>query len=292
MVDYRFRNFVSRLLQLVGSIEYGQVDYTSKPIELRQDNICYLVRIKLDSMARVDDTCQFIRLARQNAQTLQSLCIVSRREQINVAALVQYTDSRFVTYPCLRKLQLQGLSDVTTLQQRKFPGTIPFPNLRSLLVKCVYPFNDDTLFRGNAATLEVLEIQLTCSVVSMLRKYSVFVQASHPKLQCVNIWCNDRLTPDANASMAEVTRFALSIGPEAPVRVFSGVGSVNELLPSLSSLGRHSLIRVLSLNGIALELPDAIILIKSLPLLTDLCAKSLAYGPAPASAAMAHSCAS
>ncbi|KAJ2446273.1 hypothetical protein GGF42_005742 [Coemansia sp. RSA 2424] len=242
--DHRFSDLVSRLFQLVSSIGYGLVNSYSLPIELRPDNICNLVHMKFDSMAWVDDTRQFIRLARQNAQTLQSLCIVSWKEEVDVASLVQYADNRLVTYP------------------------------------------------GNAATLEVLEMDLTLSMISMLRKYSVFTPASHPKLQCVNIWCNDRLTPDAFASIAEITQFALSIGPEAPVRVLSGVYSVNELLPSLSSHGRHSPIQVLSLNGIALELPDAITLIKSLPLLTDLHAKSLAYGPAPASAAMAHSCAS
>ncbi|KAJ2439029.1 hypothetical protein GGF42_008099, partial [Coemansia sp. RSA 2424] len=220
--DHRFSDLVSRLFQLVGIIEYGEVIDYSMPIELRLDNICNLVHMKLDSMARVGDTCQFVRLARQNAQTLQYLCIWSEEEKIDVFGLVQYADGRLVTYPCLRKLQLYGLSDVTTLQQREFPGAVPFPNLRSLFVKCVYPFSDDTLFRGNAATLEVLEMELTRSMASMLRKYSVFTPASHPKLQCVNIRYFDKFTPDAFASMAEVAQFALSIGPKAPVRVFAG----------------------------------------------------------------------
>ncbi|KAJ2458687.1 hypothetical protein GGF42_001920 [Coemansia sp. RSA 2424] len=201
MVNRQFSNLVSRLFQLVGNIEYGDVDYDTVPIELRLDNICNLVHIKLYSVTRIYDILQFIHLARQNAQTLQSLCMRSEEEKIDFSGLVQYADGRLVTYPCLRKLQLRGALDGTPLQQRKFPGAVPFPNLRSLLVKCVYPFSDDTLFRGNAATLEVLEIQLTHSMASILRKYSVFAPTSHPKLQCVKIWCNHKLTPDAFAPL-------------------------------------------------------------------------------------------
>ncbi|KAJ2331259.1 hypothetical protein GGI00_003335 [Coemansia sp. RSA 2681] len=292
MVNRQFSDLVSRFFQLVSSIGYGLVNSYSLPIELQLDNICNLVDIKLDSMARADDTCQFIRLARQNAQTLQSLCIVSWKEEVDIAALVQYANGRLVTYPCLRKLQLHGLSDVTISRYQEFLGAVPFPNLRSLLVKCVYPFSDDTLFRGNAATLEVLEIQLTRSMISMLRKYSVFTPASHPKLQCVNIRYFDKFTPDAFASMAAVAQFSLSIGPKAPVRLFPGVHSIDELLPSPLSLGGHLLIQVLSISSVTLGLVDAIALIKSLPLLTDLHVTSLDYGPAPASVAMAHSYAS
>ncbi|KAJ2505105.1 hypothetical protein IWW47_002200, partial [Coemansia sp. RSA 2052] len=233
-VDHRFSDLVSRLFQLVGSIEYGQVIDYSMPIELRLDSIHNLAHLKLDAGSRVDDIYQFIHLARRNAQTLQSLCMRSEEEKIDFSGLVQYADGRLVTYPCLRKLQLDTPPVVSILQQREFPGAVPFPSLRILIIKCVYPFNDDTLLRGNAATLEVLEMELTLSMVSMLRKYSVFTPASHPKLQCVNIYYFAKFTPDAFASMAEVAQFALSIGPEAPVRVFSGVYSVNELLPSLS----------------------------------------------------------
>ncbi|KAJ1651678.1 hypothetical protein GGF38_005530, partial [Coemansia sp. RSA 25] len=54
-VDHRFSDLVSRLFQLVGSIEYGQVIDYSMPIELRLDSIHNLAHLKLDAGSRVDD---------------------------------------------------------------------------------------------------------------------------------------------------------------------------------------------------------------------------------------------
>ncbi|KAJ2741355.1 hypothetical protein GGI20_005250, partial [Coemansia sp. BCRC 34301] len=86
----------------------------------------------------------------------------------------------------------------------------------------VYPFGDDVLFRGNAATLERLALILDAKAVTMLREHKVFTPTSHPRLGVVDISFDDNFAPDVFATAAECMQFVLDIGPTAPVRGLEG----------------------------------------------------------------------
>ncbi|KAJ2055846.1 hypothetical protein GGI17_006490 [Coemansia sp. S146] len=147
-----------------------------------------------------DDCEEALQIARQNAPTLQSLVIYFSSVK-DISSLIQGTGGSYVEYPHLRTLGLcndvsLGMSyDLeSTLPHRSkrdtvrlpvFAGAIPFPGLRCLRVKMDYPFGDDTLFRGNAATLEYVDFQLFPAFIDRVCKYKVFTPDSHPKLRYV-----------------------------------------------------------------------------------------------------------
>ncbi|KAJ2875509.1 hypothetical protein GGH93_001528 [Coemansia aciculifera] len=89
--------------------------------------------------------------------------------------------------------------------------------LQRLNIKANYPFGEDTLFRGNAATLEYLSMRMDPETVSMFKKYNVFTPTSHPKLQCVEVGDMLDLVPAPFATSVEYTRFVLAMAPGASV---------------------------------------------------------------------------
>ncbi|KAJ2864713.1 hypothetical protein GGH94_002713, partial [Coemansia aciculifera] len=56
-----------------------------------------------------------------------------------------------------------------------------------LRVDIDYPFGDDTLFRGNEATLEQLFMKLYHATVDVITRYKVFGPNNHLKLHCPSI---------------------------------------------------------------------------------------------------------
>ncbi|KAJ2690565.1 hypothetical protein IWW39_000659 [Coemansia spiralis] len=49
-------------------------------------------------------------------------------------------------------------------------GVVPFPKLRVLSLHTLYPFANDVLFRGNAATLEYLEFKVDPHIVDIINR--------------------------------------------------------------------------------------------------------------------------
>ncbi|KAJ2076107.1 hypothetical protein GGI16_000107 [Coemansia sp. S142-1] len=162
-----------------------------------------------------------------------------------------------------------------------FPGAVPFPSLRSLRISLPALFGDDVLFGGNSATLKSLVLNMDAEIVPALRQLSVFTPTSHQKLRRVILKRMDRLVPDSFSTYAEAIRFALSIGPGASVRGIEEVPSTGELLSALSLPSEYSSIRVLSILDTELDIWQAISLIKSLPLLSDLYAPFPSIGSLP-----------
>ncbi|KAJ2871686.1 hypothetical protein GGH93_004621 [Coemansia aciculifera] len=89
-----------------------------------------------------------------------------------------------------------------------------------------------------------------------------------------------KLVPDTFATYTEGVQYALSIGPGAAVRKI-GVPSSDELLPALSLPGDHCSIQVLMITRTQLDIGQAISLIKSLPLLSNLHAPLPRIGTMP-----------
>ncbi|KAJ2801442.1 hypothetical protein H4S07_004938, partial [Coemansia furcata] len=280
-----FGSLVSRLFQLTGRIEYARVDDNTVPMKLNMDKICGLVSVKCTFESVVGNISQFIQLVRQNAPTLQSV-EVEAEHAIDVCGLIRGPGG-YVTYPRLTSLKLWGSSEPTVSQRPTIGGVVPFPSLQCLCLKLDHPFGDDTLFRGNSSTLECLEVGLDSMTVNMLRSYKVFTPTSHPKLQCVKIGHYGELVPDPFSTVAECTRFVLSIAPGAAVREMHGAPTNASILPAFSANGPHTCIQVLSLPRTSLTLWDAITLVKSLPLLTDLYTSPPTLGLLPAGVTLA-----
>ncbi|KAJ2691260.1 hypothetical protein IWW39_000159 [Coemansia spiralis] len=209
-----FSSFVSQFYRIANRIQYGCATESSLSVELQLKGICDLVHINY----KVDDNGQqFAQLARLNASTLQSL--VARCDlDIGVADLIRKTPRTFMKYPCLHTLKLIEYGTSKTQRRITFKGAVPFPKLRCLYVKLAWPVNDDTFFRGNAATLEYLNMNMDGPVVHALSSLKVFTPGSHPKLKCVKVrLASDTPNVDRNVE-AQFMQFILSIGPEAPVR--------------------------------------------------------------------------
>ncbi|KAJ1670841.1 hypothetical protein GGF38_001236 [Coemansia sp. RSA 25] len=138
-------------------------------------------------------------------------------------------------------------------------------------MRWAYPFGDDVLFRGNAATLECLDIVLNSEMVAMLRQRNVFTPTSHPRLKCVNINSRFSDAPSAFAAASEYLQFVLSIAPRTSVLTIPCLASFGGTLTmELKMLGSHDNLQFLSLYSATLSFWDIVNLIKSLPLLLDL----------------------
>ncbi|KAJ2460163.1 hypothetical protein GGF42_001019, partial [Coemansia sp. RSA 2424] len=214
---------------------------------------------------------RIVPLVRRSAQTLQSLDLTAVAH-IDYTELIRDPDSggRWMEYPCLHTLRL--FSEYKTAMSRSSisNGAAPFPQLRRLSMRRAYPFGDDVLFRGNAATLECLDIVLDPEMVAMLKRHNVFMPTSHPKLKCVNINLRFSDVPGAFAT-ADYWQFALRIAPRASALALPCLPSFGGILTTeLEMLGNHDSLQVLSLYSATLSFWDIVNLIKSLPLLSDL----------------------
>ncbi|KAJ2867187.1 hypothetical protein GGH94_000990 [Coemansia aciculifera] len=227
-----------------------------------------------------------VSLIPRSARTLQSLNIDVCK--IGATILVSHpAGGGYLEYPCLHTLKVSSFSRHGPSHKAVLNDIVPFPRLLRLTVSYCCPFGDDILFRGNAATLEYLKVVLLPETVSMLRKYRVFTPTSHPNLKCVVIGMSSSDMPDAFATGAEYMKFVLSIAPGASVREIVELNEYPEdRTLALSMLKDHGCIQILSLPDIILSLWEAISLVKSLPLLSDLRTFSLTVGELPQGVSM------
>ncbi|KAJ2640648.1 hypothetical protein GGF44_002490, partial [Coemansia sp. RSA 1694] len=188
-------------------------------------------------------------LIRRSAQTLQSLDL-SGTVLVDYIELIRDPDSggRCMEYPCLHTLRLFSEYENAILRGSISNGAVPFPQLRRLAMRWAYPFGDDVLFRGNAATLEYLKIVLDSELVAMLKQRNIFTPTSHPKLKCVNIKLCSSDASGVFPAAPEYLQFALSIAPRASALAIPYLSSFGSTLTAeLEMLGNHNSIQVLSL---------------------------------------------
>ncbi|KAJ2257429.1 hypothetical protein GGI13_000909 [Coemansia sp. RSA 455] len=237
-----FIQLVLKLCQSFKHIEYDIRSDYDKFTSQQVDTIRELVH--LDYYIN-DDKEETLQLARQNAPTLQSL-IIYFSSITDISSLIQDYDGSYAEYPCLRTLELHNDSELDTLYSDDvsfsrtelnisrlpgFAGAIPFPGLRRLCIQIDYPFGDETLFRGNSASLEYLELQLFPALIDRVNHYKVFTPESHPRLWCVKIYQMDDYKLPNFATAEEYVRFALSVGPHAQVRMIDDLPYNADLIP-------------------------------------------------------------
>ncbi|KAJ2751543.1 hypothetical protein GGI19_004417, partial [Coemansia pectinata] len=257
---------VTQLFQLGKRITYGDYSLATIPVDLDLDLICDLVHlgINVDS-----DPNPFVELVQLSALTLQSL-IIGPNSFVDLEDIIQGTEGFYVEYPCLLTLKLLEMEHVDVGESPAFPGAVPFPSLRHLHIAVIYPFTDDTIFQGNAATLEYLKLELDEHSYSVVYECNVFTPGSHPKLRCVDITFSDEVMPGPDTNATEYLRYVLNIGSQATVRTINGHLDDKELVQTLYLFEDFTCIQVLSLSYLRLDFWDIIKLIERLPLLSDL----------------------
>ncbi|KAJ2012688.1 hypothetical protein GGI14_005717 [Coemansia sp. S680] len=228
-----------------------------------------------------------IPLIRRSAHSLQYLDIDVDGEDIT--GLVRDSDDGgYLEYTCLHTLKISSSSRLVPSQGDISNDVVPFPQLLRLSLLSSYPFSDDVLFRGNAATLEYLTMELRPNTVTMLKNYRVFAPTSHPNLKYVKIESLRRI-PNVFATVDEYMQFVLRIEPGASVRVISDLDKYPvDYTHALSMLKDCGSIQILSLPGTPLSFWEAITLVKSLPLLSDLYTLTLTVGELPQGVSMAE----
>ncbi|KAJ2876806.1 hypothetical protein H4R27_006300, partial [Coemansia aciculifera] len=257
---------VAQLFQLGKRITYGNYSLATIPVDLDLDLICDLVHLGID----VDsDPNPFVELAQLSGLTLQSL-IIGPNSFVDLEDIIQDTEGFYVEYPCLLMLKLLETEHVDVGEFPAFPGAVPFPSLRHLHIAVIYPFTDDTIFQGNAATLEYLKLEQDEHSYPVVYECNVFTPGSHPKLRCVDITFSDEVMPGPDTNATEYLRYVLNIGSQATVRTINGHLDDKELVQTLYLFEDFTCIQVLSLSYLRLDFWDIIKLIERLPLLSDL----------------------
>ncbi|KAJ2896303.1 hypothetical protein IWW38_002067 [Coemansia aciculifera] len=246
--------------------------------DLQLDIICNLTHI--DFQMNYDRKLA-LEMISQNAPTLISVSLRFPSDA-DPSGLFWSPDGCNIEYPNLHSLRLTTWeSNRNDSIQREYPDAVPFPSLRRLKMECRYMFIDDVVFRGNAATLEYLQLQLTDATLATIQSRNVFTPVSHPKLRHVDV----DLTSHGfrRAAFVHYSEFLTNIGPSAPVRAFhrlskDDVAFLITRSPPSSSLSN---IQFLDLPNNVLSVWDIVGIIRSLPQLTDLRTKSVNLRPLP-----------
>ncbi|KAJ2579858.1 hypothetical protein GGH95_002888, partial [Coemansia sp. RSA 1836] len=205
--------FVRRIKQLAPMVNEIVVEPQFEPF---LETLPNFTRITYDHLwCDRDVDGQFMRMVRQSAQILQYLFIKARD-----------IEDALVPRP------------VTS-------GAISFPSLWHLSIGDLYPFGDDTPFRGNAAMLKYLHIMLRRKTCDILRRFSVFTPTSHPKLQCVRTCKLPPDEPDDFQDYNDLVQFTLSIAPNAAVRDIGVSVTVDDTFHAFDVLKSYANIQVL-----------------------------------------------
>ncbi|KAJ2076159.1 hypothetical protein GGI01_002143 [Coemansia sp. RSA 376] len=278
-----FDNLTTQLLQLASQIEITD-NLFKAPHSVQVDAIRNLTYVHTDSFIDIEQTTRLIRLS---AATMQHLVFVAGLED-DFSGVIQDVDGGFVTYPCLHTLVVRpGMYWIKPRRLSFDDGVVPFPSLRRLDCPGDYPFVDDlVLFRGNAATLEFLRMTLTQELAAALLQQNVFTPTSHPMLQAVMLKPSSGLLQENDVGNSEIIQLMLDIAPGAAVRGISNWYLREAPPPALSLIGEYTNLQVLALPVLSLSLWDAMTLIQSLPLLSDLHAQAPTLDPLPAGATM------
>ncbi|KAJ2456547.1 hypothetical protein GGF42_003203 [Coemansia sp. RSA 2424] len=185
-------------------------------------------------------------------------------------------------YPNLRRLKLSSTSGMGVLSHLVFEAYAPFPNLSHADMQIDYPFGDDTLFRGNAATLETLYITVNPRVEKILDTYDVFSGSKHKHLRSVTFEMTfAHYEPGPDMSSRRWMRIISSLPSVAKLGAI-GVLVVSEILPQLSCLAHFRLIRVLDLKHVFISLSNIVDLLNDMAQLNALsCMCSLLTAEVP-----------
>ncbi|KAJ2750249.1 hypothetical protein GGI19_005213 [Coemansia pectinata] len=160
------------------------------------------------------------------------------------------------------------------------PGAVPFPALCRLTMCSAY-FGDDTPFRDNADTLELLDFHLSPESFKVLKTHKIFMPVGHQQLRRVKLGQITKREQNLFRTDVEFMRFLMNIGPNAVERVVNNALRAPILQSTIPVLSDHTCIQTLGLPFTRLELWDVLALVKALPLFSNLKSKFPAIGALP-----------
>ncbi|KAJ2873219.1 hypothetical protein GGH93_003406 [Coemansia aciculifera] len=146
---------------------------------------------------------------------------------------------------------------------------------------CSAYFGDDMQFRGNADTLELLDLHLSPESFKVLKTHKIFTPVGHQQLRRVKLGQITKREQNLFRTDVEFMRFLMNIGPNAVERVVNNALRAPILQSIIPVLSDHTCIQTLGLPFTRLELWDVLALVKALPLFSNLKSKVPAIGALP-----------
>ncbi|KAJ1851218.1 hypothetical protein LPJ73_003109 [Coemansia sp. RSA 2703] len=228
-----------------------------------------ITSLELDYIVPVS---QVRNLVQKHSSTLKVLRI---KTLLPAAACALFVDDNGqpVVYKCLQKLQFSQhrIYGIPRLPSHIEQLSVPFPNLKSLIVERAYLFSTDLLFRGNLAKMQRLHLNIDTNFI----ENRLFSLDSLTQVRDLSLEINPLAYPLSDEFISVATQAALAI-------VSASRNSLRSLsLPSEFSkpmlfqilAGENTdftSLNVLNINKVALDVSDIISLLTKLDRLQHL----------------------
>ncbi|KAJ1719188.1 hypothetical protein LPJ53_006004 [Coemansia erecta] len=216
----------------------------------------------------IDDD-RIVSLVHENAQTLQ---ILEMMHILNgdVAELLQSSDGGEQVFPVLRKLHLRRQPEGQTPRRVESTETAVFPSLKWLCIDMEYPFVDDTFFRGNAESLEYLEMQIDQPCLDVLADTGVFSDKRRQKLEHLLLHPAQSNGADVVLPELHIPTFLNGMA-QRPYRLcIEGFDVREELMRSLCQTPSVKNLRVVNMFSTKFTLSEVVAVLGQLPLVSEL----------------------
>ncbi|KAJ2156886.1 hypothetical protein GGF46_004890 [Coemansia sp. RSA 552] len=215
----------------------------------------------------------FLQLLRNNAKTLQTLCLEGLTSSDTLANLVQSSKySAMVEFSHLETLSVECPDRSPSVSRVDLQG-VPFPGLRRLTFKQDYPFTSDALFRGSYQKLVYLVMELSVADVWMLFKQGVFGRGRFPKVCQMEVEMTmDDHQPYNLALGLHIASVLWELAPNVKHLQTSldWYPYKNTLLETLSRAGSAASLQYLRISYTTLLIDEAIQMLEKLPNLAQL----------------------
>ncbi|KAJ1720860.1 hypothetical protein LPJ53_004558 [Coemansia erecta] len=215
----------------------------------------------------------FIRLARNCAPTLRELIIYEFPK--DGSTLLRGSDGVPAVYSKLEKLYIAQSIGIQGLSLPQSGSMSHFPALRSLDIRCKYPFDDDVLFRGNHESLEHISVPLDMQFMAMSAENDVFQPMKFTRLHSIdllNYYGAQEMTPYHIDTIKDfVFKLARAGTPEhLQIVRWSGPSDETKLLYGIKHNKTLSNMRILEISKSVFQFSDVVVILKAMPLLKKL----------------------
>ncbi|KAJ2709213.1 hypothetical protein H4R19_004366 [Coemansia spiralis] len=239
---------------------------------------------------------QLLPLLHSSASTLVDLRLVCQGVARRALSQLFVDDrGRHVAYSSLQKLVFEDAASWGKLYlledpaawEKLFRPTLPnlafVPRLRHLRLGMPYPFCDDILFRGNAATLETLWVTPTLPFLYMMEQYGVFSRCEYPRLKRITVapyshYVFDMTDTGERAEAANrgaelaaaAAQFVHRASPQVQVVDIRESAAGAKLVCAMAQSTQMAALRALHIRHTALTLTDIVTMLQALPRLAVL----------------------
>ncbi|KAJ2905568.1 hypothetical protein GGI21_004157 [Coemansia aciculifera] len=128
----------------------------------------------------------------------------------------------------------------------------------------MYPFSDDTLFRGNNRTLECLKLTLDPITIDMLQTSNTFAPGQYTKLHNVSVYNIDRFSEVQTITDYAYTSFVLKMSPALQIFTDKSVLMSDRQLRFFHNSSSLAGLRILCLPDLTVYMSNLVPLLKAL----------------------------